>query len=233
MVEVDVGGREIPVYLAEGPPGAPGVVVIQEYWGVVDQIKGVADRLAADGFTAAVPDLYGGKGSEDRDVAMQLMLSLDVDASLAALDGTIHWLRTAVGSGAVGSLGFCMGGGLAMLLTAGSCEPGAGVVFYGAIPWEGRPVRWQHGPPPLLLHYASEDPWALPSFGRQTAADATAAGGRVEMFEYAGAQHAFLDETRPESHDPAAAALAWDRTVGFLRRELAVRSHTEEREGPR
>jgi carboxymethylenebutenolidase len=215
-----VEGRDVAIYLSEGAPGAPGVLVIQEYWGIVDQIKDVADRLAAEGFTAAVPDLYGGEVNADGDAAMAMMMSLDVSHSMKTLEATIDLLQ-ARGSQHVGGVGFCMGGGLALLLATESEKPQAVVVFYGAIPWADRNVEWSDRAAPVMLHYGTEDPWATPEFAVDMAESATASGGRSELFLYEGAGHAFLDDTREESYDHNAAALAWRRTVDFLRAELS------------
>jgi carboxymethylenebutenolidase len=207
---------------ADGPVSAyivgdgPPVVVLQEYWGVVPQICGVADRLAEAGFRVAVPDLYDGASTDDRDEAAALMMGLDVDRACRRSEATLAWL----GAGRGACVGFCMGGGLAMALAARPNGLGASVVFYGNVPWPDVRLDWSADTSPLLLHYASDDTWATPAIGAATWEAVTGAGAHAELYVYDGAQHAFLDETRPESYDPYAAALAWHRTLAFLHRTL-------------
>jgi carboxymethylenebutenolidase len=195
--------------------GGRPVVVLQEYWGVVPQICDVADRLAAAGFDVAVPDLYDGVATEDREEAASLMMAIDVDTAHRRVERTVAWMRPGEDDVTAGCVGFCMGGGLALSLASASPTIGAAVVFYGFVPWEGVTLRWAD-PPPLQLHYAGEDRFAPTELGKEIAAATRAAGGDTELWIYPGAQHAFLDDTRPESHDAASTELAWERTVRFL-----------------
>jgi len=222
-------------YVARPREGTgPGVVVVQEFWGVVDQIKGVADRLAMAGFTAVVPDLYDGAVTAEREEAMQLMLGLDIDEAVARLRHALAFARRSGAdsdSGKVGCVGFCMGGGLALVLAASEPDLDAAVVYYGGIPWEIPDLHWDRSRAAVQMHYAGEDEWATPGFGGRIRQALREAGRPVEFHLYEGAKHAFLDETRPESHDPAATEESWARTVAFLRRRLSAddsSSRTEE-----
>jgi carboxymethylenebutenolidase len=209
-------------YLARPSHPAPAVVLIQEWWGVVDQIKGVADRLAAEGFVVLVPDLFNGAKPSEPTAAEKLMMSLDMKQAAERLRGAVRQLRESgeVSGDRVGCVGFCMGGGLALLLA--SIEPAvtATVNYYGAFPWDDveLDISGIHGD--VLLHYAGEDDWATPEFGRDLESRLTKNGVSATLHLYEGAQHAFMDETRPESHDPVATQTSWDRTVAFLRSAL-------------
>jgi carboxymethylenebutenolidase len=204
------------------PGDGPPVVVLQEYWGVVPQICGVADRLAAEGFRVAVPDLYDGALTDDRERAAELMMAIDLDHATEVVESTVDWLiGEADGRGLAGCVGFCMGGGLALVLAAVSPVLDAAVVYYGAIPWPGIQPTWTASSASVQLHYASEDGWATAEYGRCVAEAVRAGGGSADFWLYEGAQHGFLDETRAESHDRSATAVAWERTVKFLARELA------------
>jgi carboxymethylenebutenolidase len=212
-------GRGHHAYYApgEGPP----VVVLQEYWGVTPQICGVADRLASEGFRVAVPDLYDGLVTDDRAVAHERMLCIDVDTALRTVDDTSAWLQDRGIAGPVGCVGFCMGGGLTLVAGASVGRIGAAVVFYGFVPWPDTVVASVATPPPFQLHYATRDQFAPLALGDEFARAITAAGGSAEQWSY-DTGHAFMDETRAESYDPESAARAWDRTVDFLHGALSI-----------
>src|ERR1700724_1498956 len=129
-------------YLAGGDDG-PGVVVIQEWWGVVPQIEATCDRFAAAGFTALAPDLYGGRSAplDEPDEAAKLMMAMKVGAAARELSGAVDELVSRTGHPAVGTIGYCMGGGLALLLGAERPDAVKAVVpCYGVHPWaEGQP----------------------------------------------------------------------------------------------
>jgi carboxymethylenebutenolidase len=221
-VEYPSNGNTAAGYLARPAAPAPGVVLIQEWWGVVDQIKGVADRLEAEGFVVLVPDLYHGPKAVEPTDAEKLMLTLDLDRATRDLrSGIAHLQRDeAVRGTRIGCIGFCMGGGLAIYLATIEPEVAATVVYYGGIPWGELDPDLTAVKGDVLLHYASEDEWATPEFGRRIQEGLTAAGVEATLHLYEGAKHAFLDETRPESHDPEATRLSWERTVEFLKTTL-------------
>ena len=223
MVRFAANGHSTSGYLAL-PPGAdgPGLLVIQEWWGLVDHIKRLADRFAAAGFVALAPDFYDGQTTQSPDAAAKLFMALNIDRAAADLRGAADYLLTlsAANGPRVGAVGFCMGGQLA--LYAGMALPervGAAVDFYGIHPNVAiDPARVTV---PVQGHFGSRDS-SIPLDGvRDLAANVTAAGGRFELHVY-DADHAFFNDTRPAVYDAAAANLAWDRTISFLRTHLAA-----------
>jgi carboxymethylenebutenolidase len=222
MVQFAANGHTTSGYLALPPTDkGPGLLVIQEWWGLVDHIKRVADRFAAAGFVALAPDFYDGQTTQSPDAAAKLFMALNIDRAAADLRGAADHLLglSAVPGPRVGTVGFCMGGQLA--LYAGMALPeriGAAVDFYGIHPKVAiDPTRVTV---PVQGHFGSRD-GSIPVDGvRDLAAKVNAAGGQFELHVY-DADHAFFNDTRPTAHDAAAATLAWDRTLGFLRKHLA------------
>jgi carboxymethylenebutenolidase len=203
--------------------GAPGVVVIQEWWGLNDQIKGVADRLAAAGYRALVPDLYRGKVALEANEAEHLMTNLNFgDAAGQDVRGAVQYLK-ASGSAKVGVTGFCMGGALTLLSAVNVPEADASIVWYGYPPLEY--VDASRIKSPLMGHWATEDtvfPIAKVNELEKKLSDVHA---KFEFHRY-HARHAFANETADAKnlpylkHDPAAAELAWRRTMDFLAKHL-------------
>jgi carboxymethylenebutenolidase len=207
-------------YLAEAASAkVPGVVVIQEWWGLQGQIKAVCDRLAGEGFTALAPDLFDGKvvPYHDAAAANAAMASLDFKAATdEAVRGAVRFL--AARGGKVGLTGFCMGGAVTVIGAVRIPELAAAVCFYGLPPEEvaaAKDVRV-----PLQCHFASQDDWVTPAMADAFEDKLRAAGKTYEIHRYEG-HHAFMNSERKEVHDPAAAKLAWERCVAFLRRHLA------------
>lgn len=206
-------------YLAEAQdPKAPGVVVIQEWWGLVGQIKEVCDRFAGAGFTALAPDLFNGKTVpyHDSAAANAAMGSLDfVAATDEAVRGAVKHLQAR--GGKVGLTGFCMGGALTIIGAVRIPELSAAVCFYG-IPPESvaspKDVRV-----PLQCHFAAQDDWCTPDVVDAFEKALRAAHKDVEIYRYPG-HHAFMNSDRKQVHDPAAAKLAWERCVEFFHRHL-------------
>ncbi len=206
-------------YLAEAKdPKAPGVVVIQEWWGVQGQIKSVCDRLAEAGFTALAPDLYGGKviPYHDSAAANAAMGSLDFKKETdEAVRGAVKHL--AARGAKVGLTGFCMGGAVTVIGAVHIPELAAAVTFYGLPPESvaaAKDVRV-----PLQCHFADHDDWVTPAAAADFEKKLKAAGKKFELYRYPG-HHAFMNEQRKEVHDPAAAQQAWDRCVSFFRKHL-------------
>lgn len=206
-------------YLAEAKDAkAPGVVVIQEWWGLQGQIKGVCDRLAEAGFTALGPDLYGGQvvPYHDPKAAGAAMSSLDFKAATdEAVRGAVRYL--AARGGKVGLTGFCMGGAVTVIGAVRIPELSAAVCFYGLPPESvaaPEDVRV-----PLQGHFASRDDWCTPDavdgFERRLAA----AGKAFEIHRYEG-DHAFMNSDRKEVHSAEAARLAWDRCLAWFGKHL-------------
>ncbi len=197
----------------------PGVIVIQEWWGLTDHIVSVADRLAAEGFTALAPDLYGGKTTHDADEAGSMMMSLPVEGAARDLSGAVEFLMERTG-GPVGIIGFCMGGGFVLQLAAQEGDKiGAAVPFYGVGP--GVPATYAGLTAAVQGHYAEQDGfYPVDQAHAQEKQIATESGAPVEFFYY-DAGHAFHNDENPiGTYDAASAALAWDRAVEFLKATL-------------
>ncbi|WP_448596717.1 dienelactone hydrolase family protein [Thermoleptolyngbya sp.] len=210
-------------YLALPPSGSgPGVVVLQEWWGLVPHIKTVADRFAEAGFVAIAPDLYGGETTTSPDEAGRLFMALNIEQTARQLEETLQYLQNhpAVVGDRLGVVGFCMGGQLALLAATLSQRVGAVVDFYGIHP-NVRP-DFSKLSAPVLGIFGESDGFVTPEAVRSLEAAIQQAGGSIETHTYAGADHAFFNDTRPEVYQPDAAADAWNKTLSFLQRELAA-----------
>jgi carboxymethylenebutenolidase len=196
--------------------GRPGVVVIQEWWGLNDQICGVADRLARAGYNALAPDLYKGRLTAVPDEANHLMSGLDFsDATNQDLRGAAQHLNGQSGKLAV--MGFCMGGALTIAAAVHVREFAAGVCFYGIPPKEfADPAKIGV---PLQGHFANRDDWCTPAAVDELESALKAAGVPHEIYRY-DAAHAFANE-RSAAYDVACANQAWERMTAFLKTETA------------
>ena len=212
-------GKKAPGYLELPAAGktAPAVVVIQEYWGLNPQIKGVADRLAKAGYRALVPDLFRGKTAKNRDEASHLMKGLDwSDAAQQDVRGAVQHLKSFSPS-KVAVIGFCMGGALTVVASAKVPEVDAGVCFYGIPPQaaaDPSTIRI-----PMQFHFATRDDWCNPQAIETLEKSLERGNVSYELFRYQ-ADHAFFNEARPEVHDESASKLAWERTLEFLGKHL-------------
>ena len=222
MIEFASNGSTARGYLAEPAGGSgPGLVVVQEWWGLVPHIEDLCERFAAEGFVALAPDLYHGTTTTEPDEAGKLLMALDMDRAATDLGGAVDEVARRSSGRGVGVVGFCMGGGLALLTaTQRGDAVKAAVPFYGLIPPQGPTPDWSGLGGPVQGHYAEDDDFAGPAAVEKLRTDITAAGGEVELFLYPGTQHAFFNDTRPEVHDAAASATAWERTLAFLRANL-------------
>lgn len=194
---------------------APGVVVIQEWWGVNDQIMGVANRLAGTGYRALVPDLYKGKVTLERAEAEHLMGNLDFgDAATQDIRGAVQYLKE--NSLKVAVLGFCMGGALSILAAVHVKEADAVVCWYGIPPQDAADTSTIKIP--LQGHFGLEDEIFPPT--QVDALESRLMEGNVtyEIHRYQ-ANHAFGNETG-DRHDPEATKLAWQRTFDFLAKHI-------------
>jgi carboxymethylenebutenolidase len=225
MVEFPSNGGTGTGYLATPPSdgAGPGLVVIQEWWGLVPHIKDVCDRFAAEGFTALAPDLFRGESTTEPDEAGKLMMALNLDQAGKDLSGAVDFLQghRAVRGDGVGVTGFCMGGGLALVLACQRPDAvKASVPFYGVIPWPSAQPDWSKLAAAVQGHIAEKDGFFTPEAAAELEATLKDLGKEVEFFVYAGADHAFFNDTRPEVHDEDAARQAWVRTLEFLRAKL-------------
>ncbi len=212
-------GAEAKGYLANAAHGnAPGVVVIQEWWGLQEQIKGLVDRFALAGFDAIAPDLYKGVvvPYHDAEAAGKEMSSLNfIDATEQTVRGAVQFLKR---NGAkVGLTGFCMGGAVAIIGAAKIPELTAAVSFYGLPPAEAaKPADVKI---PLQGHFANRDDYIVPSAVDAFEKGMKGAGLHPEFFRY-DADHAFVNEQRMSVHDREASELAWERATAFFKKHL-------------
>jgi carboxymethylenebutenolidase len=190
----------------------PGVVVLQEWWGVNEQIQSVAQRYAAAGFAALVPDLYHGQVAKDADEAGRMMKALDFGKAVQEIAGAVAFLRDR-SNGKVAITGYCMGGALAFASAVNIRGLAAVVPFYG-LPGE---LDWSKIDAPVQAHFATHDDWATVS-GAQKIKDAVVAPMELHVYD---AQHAFANDRRPDVYSPEAAKLAGDRALAFLRAHTA------------
>ena len=202
-------------YLATAGQGRPGVVVIQEWWGLNDQICGVADRFARAGYNALAPDLYKGQVTAQADEANHLMTGLDfADATQQDLRGAAQNLKTQGGDVAV--MGYCMGGALTIAAAVHVSEFVAGVCFYGIPPREfADPAKIRV---PLQGHFANKDDWCTPAAVDDLEKTLKTAGIKHEIYRY-DAAHAFANERSP-AYDVACANLSWERMSEFLKAQI-------------
>jgi carboxymethylenebutenolidase len=221
-IEFASNGSTASGYLAAPASGSgPGLVVVQEWWGLVPHIREVCDRFAAEGFVALAPDLFHGTTTTEPDEAGKLLMALDMERAARDLAGAVDEVARRSGAAGVGVVGFCMGGGLALLTaTQRGDAVKATVPFYGLIPPQGPKPDWSKLGGPVQGHYAEDDDLAGPAAVDRLRTEIAAAGGQAELFVYPGTSHAFFNDTRPEVHDPDASAKAWARTIDFLRANL-------------
>jgi carboxymethylenebutenolidase len=219
-------GQLVDGYLVEptDKANAPGVVVIQEWWGLDDEVKSVAERLAKAGYRALVPDLYRGKLALEAKEAEHLMGDLNfADAASQDIRGAVQYLK-ATGSNKVAVTGFCMGGALTVLSACNVPELDGTVVWYGYPPLEY--VDAKAITKPMMAHWATHDDFFAVSGVDQLDSKLTEAAAQHEFYRY-DAKHAFANpksDSRglpPLQYNEAAAKLAWDRTMEFLKNNLS------------
>ncbi|SDS23770.1 dienelactone hydrolase family protein [Pseudomonas oryzae] len=218
-------GQELQGYLAtpSHTEGAPAIVVIQEWWGLNDQIKGVADRLAHLGYLALVPDLYRGKSTVEAEEAHHLMEGLDFgDAAAQDIKGAVQYLLQKTPKVAV--TGFCMGGALTLLSLVHNPEVAAAVAWYGFPPLEYIDASVIRAP--VMGHWATQDAFFPLAKVDELEQKLQVAGVKTEFHRYL-AHHGFANENavgpgriEATQYDPAWSQLAWDRTLTFFGRTL-------------
>ncbi len=228
MIEFPSNGHTCAGYLAvPGGGSGPGVVVIQEYWGLVGHIKELCDRLAAAGFVALAPDLYHGRTAEPKepDKAGKLLMEMQLDEAARDMGGAVRWLAGSdkTAGDRVGIVGFCMGGALALYAASLAPAIGAVVTFYPYLMATDR-AKPDYGAirAAVLGHFATEDQAYTRDQIDRLAEQLRVAGLDVEFHWYQGADHAFFNDTRPEVYDAAASETAWERTLQFFRTHLAT-----------
>lgn len=221
LVEFKANGRTCNGYLAVPKQGrGSAVIVIQEWWGLVDHIKDVCERFAGEGFVALAPDLYHGKTTKSPDEAGKLLMELRADEAEKDLAGAAQYLldHDATTGEKIGVVGFCMGGALALFTASRNANVGACVVFYGGF------VNAKPDLPnlqaPVLGIYGEDDKSVPPAAAHKLEQQLQALGKKIEVIIYPDADHAFFNDTRPAVYNAEAAADAWQRTIEFLRSAL-------------
>jgi carboxymethylenebutenolidase len=206
-------------YLADG--GGPGVVVIQEYWGLVPHIIDVTDRFGDAGFTALAPDLYRGQTASEPDGAGKLMMALNLEQAAKDLSGAVDLLTERTGNDRVGVVGYCMGGGLALVLATLRPDAIKAVApYYGVIPWETAQPDWSRLDATVVGEFAGDDVFFTPDKVRELETTLRDLGKDVTMHIHEGADHAFFNDSRPEVYSAEHSLEAWDRTLALFRETL-------------
>ncbi len=212
-------------YLASPASGkGPGVIVIQEWWGLIPQVKGTADMFAREGFNALAPDFYHGKSAQigEPDAAQKLMMELNIEQAEKDAKGAAEFLAShpKTSSKKVGVIGFCMGGMLAIRTGIVAADRVGAVVDCYGVPMQKKPDYSKLKGTPVLGIFAGKDGWVMGALP-ELEADLTAGGARFEKVVYPNADHAFLNELRTDVHRPDDAKDAWPRIFAFLKEHLA------------
>ncbi len=222
-VDFSSNGATASGYLAVPASGSgPTTIVLQEWWGLEDHIRSVCDRLAGEGFVALAPDLFHGETTTEPDEAKQLMMALDMDRAVAEMSGAVSFLCAHEANTAgekVGSVGFCLGGGLSVWAASVNPQIAAAVTYYYVM---------AHGKPdfakieaPVLGHFGTADDFVSVDDAKSLEQEMLSAGVDVQFDFYEGAGHAFFNDTdRLGTYDKDAAERSWTRTIGFLREHL-------------
>jgi carboxymethylenebutenolidase len=225
MVSFASNGGASEGYLAvPDNPNGSAVIVIQEWWGLVGHVRDVVDRFAAQGYLALAPDLYHGVQTTEPDEAGKLMMGLAMDQAAKDIAGAAAYLagRDEVTNGKVGTVGFCMGGSLALWSATLSDHIVVTAGFYPAVPWERMSPVWSNYAGKGAIIHCSEGDGTSAAPGIQQAKQAIeGAGGEVEIHDYPGTQHAFFNDDRPEVYDGTAAENSWERTLAYFATRLA------------
>jgi carboxymethylenebutenolidase len=222
LIEFASNGGTAHGYLAvpEGGSGLP-LIVIQEWWGLVPHIEDVCDRFAREGFVALAPDLFHGTTTTEPDEAGKLMMALNMAQAAKDMSGAVDEVARRAGSERVGVTGFCMGGGLALLLACQRPDKiKACVPWYGVIAWEDAQPDWSKLDAKVLGHFAELDGFFSPDKVAELQSTLDGLGKDAQLIVHPGVDHAFFNDTRPEVHDPATSAAAWGQTVAFLKANL-------------
>lgn len=222
MVYFKANGGSAQGYLAKATSGKGiGVIVIQEWWGLVDHIKNVCDRFARAGFTALAPDMYDGMTTKSPDEAGKLFMALNIGDAEKKLRGAIDFLLSneAVSSKKVGTVGFCMGGQLSLFAATLNENIGACVDFYGIHP-AVKPDFTKLSAPVLGI-FAEKDSMVNADAIKSLEENLKAAGKTYEFHVYPNATHAFFNDTRPDVYDAKAALDAWNKTLAFFKTHLS------------
>ena len=219
MVQFPSNGGNTSGYLATPSSSkGPGVVVIQEWWGLVDHIKRVCDRFAAEGFSAMAPDMYHGKTASEPDEAGKLFMALNIAQAEKDLRGAATFLAGHSSTTKLGAVGFCMGGQLALFAATLNANVGACVDFYGIHPNVKPDYSKLSGP--VLGLFAEKDGFVTPQTARDVDTAIKKAGKQSEIHIYPNVDHAFFNDDNAAAYNKPAAEDAWKRTLGFFKANL-------------
>jgi len=219
MVQFPSNGGTTSGYLATPSSSKePGVLVIQEWWGLVDHIKRVCDRFAAEGFSALAPDMYHGKTASEPDDAGKLFMALNIAQAEKDLRGAAKFLAEHSSTPKIGAVGFCMGGQLALFAATLNPNVGACVNFYGVHPNVKPDYSKLSGP--VLGLFAEKDGFVTPQTARDLDAAIKKAGKQSEIHIYPGVDHAFFNDDNTAAYNKPAAEDAWKRTLNFFKANL-------------
>lgn len=218
LIEFEHNGAQVSGYLSR--PAAPlraGMIVIQEWWGLNDDIKEIADRYAAEGYLTLAPDMYHGKVTAEPDEALKLAMELERDRAAQEIDAAVAWLKETQGVAKVGCVGFCMGGGLALAtaLRPASHIDAAHVYYGGGMP-EGTALS--QITVPVMGSYGGEDPSISSDRVEELRQTLTKAGVENDITLYEGAGHSFFN--RGGAYHPGASADSWERSKAWFARHL-------------
>lgn len=220
-VEFEANGGTAQGYLAEPDDTGPGLVVLQEWWGVDQHIRDVCDRFAAEGFVALAPDLFHGETTDQPDEAQQKMMAMNMDEAEKEMRGAVNLLlQHPKCNGNVGSVGFCLGGGLSVWAATANPEIGAVVSFYYVMP-HGKP-DFSKLQAPVLGHFGTNDDYISVEDARSLEAELQQAGAEAAFEFYEGAGHAFFGpHNRIGTYHEEHSKTAWNRTVDFFKQHLS------------
>lgn len=224
--EVTFAGKAVPIkaYLAYPASGGrfPAVIVVQEWWGLNENVRHIARRLAHEGYLAVAPDLYsrqGHKVAQDPNTAAQLMSGLKKEDGVADLLSTVDWIKMQkeARGDRIGVIGFCMGGSYALLLACSSKDIKASAPFYGEVPGD---EQLQQLACPIFYAYGENDGWITRHDVDRLSADLKKFGKRGEVKIYAGCSHGFFNDTRKDVYRPAESRDAWENTLKLFKANL-------------
>jgi carboxymethylenebutenolidase len=219
MVDFPANGSTTQGYLATSASGkGPGILVIQEWWGLVRHIKNVCDRFAAEGFTALAPDMYHGQTASEPDGAGKLFMALNIVQAEKDLRGAAAYLARHASSQKIGVVGFCMGGQLALFAATVNANVGATVNFYGIHPNVKPDYAKLSGP--VLGLFAERDSFVTPQTARDVDAAIKKAGKSSEIHIYPNVDHAFFNDENATAYHKPSADDAWRRTTDFFRQHV-------------
>ncbi len=227
IIEFSSNANTVQGYLAipqdKSPKESPGVLVIQEWWGLVDHIKDVCDRFAQEGFVALAPDLYHGTTVSEPDEAAKEMMALKLDETARDLSGAVDELHSRSGSQGVGVIGFCMGGGLALVLSCQRPDLVSAVIpCYGIIPWPEAQPDYSLMSASVQGHFGEFDDFFTPEAALALGEQLRSLGKECEIVIHPGTNHAFFNDARPEVFNRVEADKLWKASLAFFREKLIV-----------